>query len=83
MESLKTLTGQLKTTIIFFEAPHRIRGMLEELGEVFGKEKHVVVARELTKTYEEVRRGNVSDQIVHFQKKEPKGEFVILFQSEN
>lgn len=82
LESLKGLTDQLKTTIILFEAPHRIVGTLQELQEVFGSEKHIVVARELTKTYEEVRRESVQDQLSHFRKTEPKGEFVILFNTE-
>lgn len=83
LHSLKNLTGQLKTTIIFFEAPHRIVGTLEELQEVLGAEKHIVIARELTKTYEEVLRGSVTDHIAHFKKTTPKGEFVLLFNTED
>lgn len=83
LESLKNLTGQLKTTIIFFEAPHRIMGMLGELGEVLGEEKYIVVARELTKTYEEIKRGPIQEVTEHFLKKEPKGEFVVLFTTED
>ena len=83
LDNVKNLTGQLKTTIIFFEAPHRIKGTLEELLETYGKDKHVVVARELTKVYEEVRRGSVSELLEHFKKTEPKGEFVVLFNTED
>ena len=82
LESLKSLVGQLKTTIIFFEAPHRIKGTLAELMEVYGEEKYVVVARELTKTYEEVQRGKIIDIAAHFKKHEPKGEFVLLFHTD-
>lgn len=82
LESLMQLQGQLKTTVIFFEAPHRIVGTLEELQEVFGKEKHIVVCRELTKIYEEVRRESIAQSLVHFTKTAPKGEFVLLFQTE-
>jgi len=82
LESLKNLTGQLKTTIIFFEAPHRIKGTLDELGEVYDLAKHIVIARELTKIYEEVLRDNIGNLINHFEKTTPKGEFVILFNTE-
>lgn len=83
LNSVKNLTGQLKTTVIFFEAPHRIIGTLEELKEVFGENKHIVIARELTKTYEEVRRESIKENLEHFEKAEPKGEFVILFSTED
>lgn len=81
--SLKGLTGQLKNTIIFFEAPHRIVGTLEEMQEVFGSEKYLVVARELTKVYEEVKRDSVQNLLQHFRKTDPKGEFVLLFNTED
>lgn len=79
LHSLQQMTGQLKTTIIFFEAPHRLLGTLDELTEIFGEEKHIVVARELTKVYEEVQRGSLRNIQQHFEKKQPKGEFVLLF----
>lgn len=73
-ESLKLV----KSTLIFFEAPHKILRTLEELKEVFG-DINIVLARELTKTYEEIRREKISNSINHFTKISPKGEFVILF----
>lgn len=82
-ESLKTLTGPLKTTVIMYEAPHRIKGTLDEFESIFGKAMHVVIARELTKTYEEVCRDTVENLQKHFTQHDPKGEFVILFQTEN
>lgn len=71
----------VKTTLIFFEAPHRLVKTLGELQEVFG-DLQIVVARELTKMHEEIRREKISESIVHFQKTVPKGEFVILFSHE-
>lgn len=71
----------IKTTLIFFEAPHRLVKTLGELQEVFG-DMQIVVARELTKMHEEIRREKISESIVHFQKTAPKGEFVILFSYE-
>ncbi len=46
-------------TMVFFEAPHRVGQTLADLAEVFGEERPAALARELTKTYEEVRRGTL------------------------
>jgi len=68
----------LKTTIILFEGPHHIIRTLEGMKEVFG-DIDIVICRELTKIYEEIRREKISESIAHFTKTLPKGEFVILF----
>jgi len=65
-------------TIIFFESPFRLLKTLEELKELFG-DIEIVICRELTKIYEEVRRGKISESIAHFEKVKPKGEFTLLF----
>jgi len=72
----------LKSTVIIYEAPHKILRTLEEMKEVFG-DIEIVVARELTKIHEEIRREKISDSIAHFKKNNPKGEFVILLNSES
>ena len=51
-----------KETIIFYEAPHRIKEMLSDLLEVFG-DREIALAREITKKFEEVVRGNISEVI--------------------
>ncbi len=76
---IKQFATDVKATIILYEAPHRILKTLEEMILVLGKEQYVVLARELTKIYEEVFRGSLGDAEIFFTKKEPKGEFVILF----
>jgi 16S rRNA (cytidine1402-2'-O)-methyltransferase len=48
-------------TLVFFEAPHRLAGTLADLAEAFGAERPAAVCRELTKTYEEVRRGTLAE----------------------
>ncbi|MCA2225715.1 16S rRNA (cytidine(1402)-2'-O)-methyltransferase [Nonomuraea aurantiaca] len=48
-------------TMVFFEAPHRLQSALEAMAEAFGQERKAAVCRELTKTYEEVRRGGLSE----------------------
>ena len=67
----------LDNTIILFESPFRLEKTLNQLLEHLGN-RTVVVGRELTKLYEEVIRGNLSDIIVHFSKSKIKGEIVIM-----
>ncbi len=68
----------LKTTVILFEAPHKLVTTLGEIKDSFGNTP-VVLTRELTKVHEEIRREKIGKSIAHFQKTKPKGEFVILF----
>lgn len=71
---------QIKT-VIFYESPHRLLKTLYLIKEVLGS-LEIVVARELTKVYEEIFRGNNDEVIAHFAKTNPKGEFVVLFSLE-
>ena len=68
---------KLDNTIILFESPFRLEKTLNQLFEHLG-DRAVVVGRELTKLYEEVIRGNLSDIIMHFSKSKVKGEIVIM-----
>jgi 16S rRNA (cytidine1402-2'-O)-methyltransferase len=68
-----------KRTIILYEAPHRIKKILPEIKEILG-ERHIAVARELTKKFEEIIRGKVSEVEAVFQKKEPRGEFTLIIE---
>ena len=67
----------LDNTIIIFESPHRLLKTLKELHDELG-ERPVVVARELTKLYEEIIRGNFDSIIEYFESKKVKGEIVII-----
>ena len=71
LESMKNLPG----TLVFFEAPHRIRASLEALRDVLG-DRHIVLARELTKAHETVTRGNVSEILAG--EVDARGEYTIL-----
>lgn len=73
---LSVLTDE-ERTLILFESPHRIRRFLEDALEVLG-ERDIVVARELTKRFEEIFRGNVSEALEKFRDTEPRGEFTIV-----
>ncbi|MCL5434874.1 MAG: 16S rRNA (cytidine(1402)-2'-O)-methyltransferase [Patescibacteria group bacterium] len=68
----------IKQTVIFFESPFRLSNTLEEMNEVFG-DVEVVVARELTKVHEEVRKERLSEAIQRYQNINLKGELVVLF----
>ena len=68
---------KLDNTIILFESPFRLEKTLNQLLEHLC-DRTAVVGRELTKLYEEVIRGNLSDIIMHFSKSKVKGEIVIM-----
>lgn len=67
-------------TIIFYESPFRIIKLLEELSFHFGVERQVSISRELTKKFEETRRGTIGELLSYFTQHPPKGEFVIVMQ---
>lgn len=76
----KTKLERLKNeerTIILYESPHRILKTLTELLEYCGDRK-VVIGREMTKIYEEIIRGNLSDVVKDFSTRIIKGEFVLI-----
>jgi 16S rRNA (cytidine1402-2'-O)-methyltransferase len=65
-------------TLVLYEAPHRVRQTVQELGEVLGMERSVVVARELTKLHEQFWRGTLGEAIAYYQTREPQGEFTLV-----
>lgn len=67
-----------KRTVIFYESPHRILKVLKEMDEIFG-DIIVVIARELTKFYEEFLRGTPGSLLKHLTSKKQRGEMVVLF----
>lgn len=73
---LENLKEEKKTTV-FYESPHRINKTLGELSEMM-PERKIVIARELTKIYEEYFRGSVSEANEYFNTKKPKGEFTVI-----
>lgn len=65
-------------TMIFYEAPHRLAKTLMNISQVLGAERQVVLARELTKRYEEFLRGSAKELADWAQTNEARGEFVLL-----
>ena len=79
----QTLFNKLKDeerTIIILEAPNRILKTLKDIKEYLG-ERYIVITRELTKIYEEIIRGNVSEIIEKLEKKSIKGEIVLFIRA--
>jgi len=68
-----------KRTMVFYEAPHKLKYTLEDLYEVLG-ERRISVVRELTKIYEEVIRTTLSKAIEKYNEESPKGEFVLVIE---
>jgi 16S rRNA (cytidine1402-2'-O)-methyltransferase len=66
-----------RATLVFYEAPHRIRETLVDAREILGN-RQATLARELTKLHEEFIRGSVSDLIAHFESHEPRGEMTLV-----
>jgi 16S rRNA (cytidine1402-2'-O)-methyltransferase len=64
-------------TLVFFEAPHRLAVMLAAMAEAFGSERRAAVCREMTKTYEEVRRGGL-DELTSWATDGVRGEITIV-----
>ena len=74
---LKLLVEEQRT-MIFYESPHRIVKTLTQFCEYFGKERLVSISREISKIFEETKRGNMLEVLQYFEEKKPKGEFVII-----
>ncbi len=65
-------------TLILYEAPHRLRRTLQDLAEVLGTDRKLVLARELTKLHEEFWRGKIGDALAHYSEREPQGEYTLV-----
>ena len=78
------LTLQNETrTIIFYVSPHKLLKTLQEFITYFGAERTVSVSRELTKLFEETKRGKIPEVITYFESKTIKGEIVVVLEGKN
>ncbi|NQT33422.1 MAG: 16S rRNA (cytidine(1402)-2'-O)-methyltransferase [Candidatus Omnitrophica bacterium] len=76
-KQLKSLKDE-ERTVILYESPHRIVKFLKDFVEVVG-DRDIVIAREITKKFEEMRREKASKQLEHFSEHKPRGEFIVIF----
>ena len=67
-----------RSTTIVYESPHRLKKLLKELLEFCGEEREIIVARELTKKFEEHVGNNINNVINYFQDKEVMGEITLV-----
>lgn len=76
---LETLTRikPIQGTLIFYESPHRLKDTLDELHSVLGN-RQMVAARELTKKFEEFRRGTIAELLAYYREEAPRGEFTLI-----
>ncbi|MCR5177172.1 MAG: 16S rRNA (cytidine(1402)-2'-O)-methyltransferase [Anaerovibrio sp.] len=72
-----------KETVILYEAPHHLKSTLKDLVSILGPDRKAAVARELTKKFEEFRRGSLGDMLEYYELNSPKGEFVIIIEGFN
>lgn len=80
---LKEELNQLKNheeTLIFYESPYRLEKLMETLVEVLGENRQIVLAREVTKRYEEFIRGTAKEVLDWTEKTELRGEFVVILE---
>ncbi len=70
--------AQDPTTLVVFESPHRLLKALEDIVASLGPRRPLAVARELTKTFEEIVRGSAADALAHFRQHPPRGEFTLV-----
>jgi 16S rRNA (cytidine1402-2'-O)-methyltransferase len=73
-----TYLAGLDQTIVIYESPFRLAKTLAQLSEVIGNERKACVSREISKIYEEHRRGTLMELAAHYENNEPKGEIVII-----
>ena len=72
------LLSEEERTMVFYESPHRIVKTLTQFCEYFGERRLVSISREISKMYEERKRGTIKDISRYFEQNKPKGEFVII-----
>jgi 16S rRNA (cytidine1402-2'-O)-methyltransferase len=65
-------------TLVFYEAPHKLKATLADMAEIFGKDRKISLCRELTKINEETMRMTIGEAVEHYEETEPRGEYVLV-----
>jgi 16S rRNA (cytidine1402-2'-O)-methyltransferase len=76
LESVKNDTH----TLIFYEAPHKLKNTLNDMQKTFGGERKIALVRELTKIHEEVKRCTIDEAIDFYSENNPRGEYVLIIE---
>lgn len=74
---LEALQGEQRT-ILFYEAPHKLRGTLEDLAAALGEDRSVTLCRELTKLHEEIVKTTLGEAVTYYRANDPRGEYVLV-----
>lgn len=77
VDILRRLASEQRT-LVFYEAPHRLVDSLKDMVKVFGSERKIVIARELTKLHEEFFSATVAEAVVHYGDSPARGEIVLI-----
>ena len=77
-ENQLALATRLPHSVVLFESPNRLVDTLRAIAEITGGQRHVAVARELTKHFEEIRRGTLAEVAAYYEAAPPRGEIVLV-----
>ncbi len=80
--AMKALVDEQRT-VVFYESPHRLVKTLKELASFLGEEREAAVVREISKKFEETRRGSLYALFAHYEANPPKGEIVLVLSGSN
>ncbi len=78
-EHLQLLLHEQRT-MIFYEAPHKLKATLDDLVKAFGADRRIALCRELTKLHEETRRCTLGEAVAYYAENPPRGEFVLILE---
>lgn len=67
-------------TLIFYEAPHKLKSTLSDMAKAFGEDRRIALARELTKLHEEILRMTIGEAISYYEENSPRGEYVLVIE---
>lgn len=76
-DHIEALRGEQRT-MIFYEAPHKLKNTLRDLEAAFGPARSITLARELTKIHEEILKTTLGEAVCLYEEREPKGEYVLV-----
>lgn len=78
-EHLESVRGDTHT-LIFYEAPHKLKNTLADMAGVFGADRKIALARELTKVHEEIMRCTIGEAVEYYSENNPRGEYVLVIE---